>query len=157
MDTQRLQIEQLEAKLEKFQHLADVAAPPQGWVRFIRQSIGMSLRQLGVRLGMSPQSVRDLEMREAEGKVTLTALGNAAASLDMKLVYAIVPAGCTVSDLIRIQAKRLAEEAIRRTSVSMSLEDQAIGGAEVLHEIEELTDELVRHRSRSFWDQASTT
>ncbi len=156
MDTQRLQIEQLDHKLADFQSLAHLAAPPEGWVRFIRQSIGMSLRQLGVRLGMSPQSVRDMEMREAEGKVTLTALGNAARSLDMKLVYAIVPVGCTVSDLIRIQAKRLAEEAIRRTSVSMSLEDQAIGRAEVLHEIEELTDELVRHRSRSFWDQPSS-
>ena len=117
----------------------------------------MSLRQLGVRLGMTPQAVRDLEMREAEGKVTLTALGTAARSLNMQLVYAIVPVGCTVSDLIRLQAHRIAEEAIRRTSVSMSLEDQAIGRAEVLHDIEELTDELVRHRSRSFWDQASTT
>jgi|Marorgknorr_s2lv_3_1036020.scaffolds.fasta_scaffold01987_7 predicted DNA-binding mobile mystery protein A len=156
MDTQRLQIEQLEHKLEKFHLAADSVAPPQGWVRFIRQSIGMSLRQLGNRLGMSPQAVRDLEMREAEGKVTLTALGNAARSLDMKLVYAIIPAGCTVSDLIRLQAQRLATEAIRRTSVSMSLEDQAIGRAEVLHEIEELTDELVRHRSRSFWDQPSS-
>ena len=91
---------------------------------------------------MTPQAVRDLEMREAEGKVTLTALGNAARSLNMKLVYAIVPVGCTVSDLIRIQAKRIAEEAIRRTSVSMSLEDQAIGRAEVLHDIDRKSTRL---------------
>ena len=71
MDTQRLQIEQLDHKLADFQSLARLTAPPQGWVRFIRQSIGMSLRQLGVRLGMTPQAVRDLEMREADSSARI--------------------------------------------------------------------------------------
>jgi DNA-binding transcriptional regulator YiaG len=37
----------------------------------IRTALGMSLAQLGKRLGMSPQGVKDIELREEQGGITL--------------------------------------------------------------------------------------
>jgi len=156
MPTKRLQIELLDKKLYHFQGLSESRAPAQGWIRFIRQSIGMSMRQLGSRLNIRPQSVADLEKREAEGKVTLHALRDAAEALDMKLVYAIVPKHGTVNDLVHGQARKLALDAVRRTSISMSLEDQSVSRDELLREVDNLAEDLIRNKSRSFWDQIPT-
>ena len=41
--------------------------PPKGWVRAIRDAIGMSGLQLARRMGVTPQSVLNLEQSEAAG------------------------------------------------------------------------------------------
>ncbi len=156
MPSKRLQIELLDKKMVQFQTLSESRAPAQGWIRFIRQSIGMSMRQLASRLKITPQSIADLEKREAEGKVTLHALREAADALDMKLIYAIVPRHGSVQDLVKAQARKLALDAVRRTSISMSLEDQSVSRDELLREVDYLADELIRNKSRSFWDQIQT-
>lgn len=153
MPIKRLQIELLDQKLEPYQTLAESVTPDLGWIRFIRQSIGMSMRQLGARLGMTAQSVADLENREFRGSVSLNALREAAEALDMKVVYAIVPKHGTVGDMVRTHARKLAEDAVRRTSISMSLEDQTVSRDELLREVDYLADDLIRKGSRTFWNQ----
>jgi len=149
----RLQVELLDQKLESFQPLQEESLPSTGWIRFVRQSIGMSLRQLGERMGVTPQSVSDIEQREAEGKVTLSTLRDAAEALDMRLVYALVPKQGTMQDMVRRQARRLAEDAVARTSISMSLEEQAVPREELLREVDYLVEELMRKNTRTFWNQ----
>lgn len=149
----RLQVELLDQKLEAFLPLQEESMPTTGWIRFVRKSIGMSLRQLGERMGITAQSVSDIENREAESKVTLATLRDAAEALDMRLVYAIVPKHGTMKDMVRRQARKLAEDAVARTSISMSLEEQSVPREELLREVDYLVEELMRKNTRTFWNQ----
>jgi len=151
----RLQVELLDDKLSAFEPLQDEQPPSQGWIRFVRQSIGMSLRQLGSRMGIKAQSVSDIEHRELEGKVTIETMRNVAEGLDMRFVYAFVPRSGTVTDMVRRQARRIAEDAVARTSISMSLEEQSVPRDELLREVDYLVEELLRKNSRTFWNTIS--
>lgn len=113
----------------------------------------MPLAHLAVRLGVSPQSVHALELRERTGSVTLKALREAAAALDSDLVYAIVPRS-SISKMIQARAEAVATRRVDRVAHSMALEDQAITTREQLHQVRELADELVREHRRSLWNDA---
>ncbi len=65
--------------------------PPKGWIRAIRDAIGMTGVQFAKRLGVRPQSVDGLEKSEANGSIKLDTLRRAAEELDCTLVYALVP------------------------------------------------------------------
>ena len=104
-------------------------------------------------MGIKPQSVSDIELREAEGKVTLSTLREAAEALDMRVVYAFVPKQGTMNEMVRRQARKLAEDAVARTSISMSLEEQSVPREELLREVDYLVEELMRKNTRTFWNQ----
>ncbi len=152
MNNQKLQIEHLDAKLTVFSSASDSEPPPKGWVHAIRVSVGMSLRQLGSRMGVTPQSVKELEMREATGSITLKTLRDAANALDMQLVYGFVPREGTLAKTVAQQARTHAEDIVRRTSVSMGLEDQENTLERLERAIEERTEDLIREMPRHLWD-----
>ena len=83
--TGKLVLNQLDKKMEVFTQLKQVAVPADGWIKTIRTALNMSLRQLGERMSITPQSLRSMETREKEGAVTLKTLRDAAAALDMQL------------------------------------------------------------------------
>ena len=65
--------------------------PPRGWLRAIRDALGMTMQQYAGRLGVSQPRIIALEKSEVEDTVTLGTLRRAAAALDCQLVYAVVP------------------------------------------------------------------
>ena len=68
---QRLLIEHADQKLAVFKPLNSITIPQKGWIHIIRVALRMSLRQLGNRLKISPQSVKEMEERESNGSVTI--------------------------------------------------------------------------------------
>ena len=54
----RLQREQVEQMLRPWRGLPQVGAPKGGWIRTLREALGMSSTQLAKRLKVSPQFVR---------------------------------------------------------------------------------------------------
>lgn len=52
MNKKKLQIEQLERKLSGFATARKVVAPPIGWLKVVRVSLGMSLQQLADKLSI---------------------------------------------------------------------------------------------------------
>ncbi|WP_426265226.1 mobile mystery protein A [Sphingomonas sp. PWP1-2] len=105
------------------------AVPPRGWIRAIRDALGMSGSQLGQRIGITAQSVQNLETSEVSGTVQLNTLRKAAEAMDCVLVYALIPK----SSLARTMEQReraIAIEALRRVSHSMALEDQRVADTE---------------------------
>lgn len=65
-----LVIRQLDRKLQNLSTLKD--SPPRGgWINLIRLTLGMSCRQYGNKLSITPQRQRDIERYEAEGTITL--------------------------------------------------------------------------------------
>jgi predicted DNA-binding mobile mystery protein A len=82
--------------------------PPKGWVRAIRDGLGMTSTELAVRLGVSQSTVSELEHSEMRDTAKLGSLRRAADALDCELVYILVPR-TSLADTVRAQARRKAE------------------------------------------------
>lgn len=99
------------------------APPPVGWIRAIREALGMTLADLGARMGSSGVAVLSAERNEAAGTIRLGTLRRAAEALDCTLVYAFIPNSSLVGTLER-QAERVLERESAAAERSMELESQ---------------------------------
>ena len=129
-----------------------VAMPPTGWIKAIRQAIGMSMEQLGKKLSITKQSIQAMEQREKEGAITIRSLREAAEALDMQLLYAFVPKDASLDALIDRKARLLAKEIVMRTSNTMKLEDQAISKERIEKAIEERAETIKTKMLKTLWD-----
>ena len=152
MSKKSLQIQQLNSKMLAFASLQKLAPPPTGWVKAIRNAIGMSMLQLGNRLSITKQSVQDIERREKDGSVTIKALREAAKALDMQLVYGFVPNDGSLEALIDRKAKELATHIVQRTSNTMKLEDQENSKQRIEKAIEERAAIIKHEMPKTLWD-----
>ena len=117
--------DRLDARLATIKPIDRFASPPKGWIRAIRDAIGMTGAQLGRRLGVTAQGVVSLERSEANGKVQLDTLRRAGEAMDCVLVYALVPK-TSLTEMVDRRAGELAARALQRVSHSMALEDQQV-------------------------------
>jgi predicted DNA-binding mobile mystery protein A len=152
MNKKSLQIQQLSSKMQAYSSLQKLAPPPTGWIRAIRNAIGMSMQQLGNRLSMTKQSVQDIERREKDGSITIKALREAAKALDMQLLYGFVPADGSLEALIDRKAKELAKQIVLRTSNTMKLEDQENSKQRIEKAIEERAITIKNEMPKTLWD-----
>jgi predicted DNA-binding mobile mystery protein A len=104
MKNRKLIIEQLDKKIITFYKLSNVVLPPSGWIYSIRQGINMSLRQLGQRLSITPQSVKEIEEREKNGTISIKVLKQVAFALNMRFVYGFIPKEKTLEKMIESRA-----------------------------------------------------
>ena len=112
----------------------------------------MSLRQLGNRLKISAQSVKEIEQREANGSITIKSLREVAGELDMKLVYGFVPKGESIEKIIDKRAKEVAREIVLRTSNTMKLEDQENSTERIDKSIKSKAEEIKNKMPKYLWD-----
>jgi predicted DNA-binding mobile mystery protein A len=104
----------------------------------------MSLRQLGQRMSITPQSVKEIEEREKKGTISIKVLKQTAAALNMRFVYGFIPSEKTLEGMIEKRAEELARSIVERASTQMGLELEYIKGQTPLEE-----DEIVirfKHR-----------
>ncbi|QEH43530.1 mobile mystery protein A [Chitinophaga sp. XS-30] len=146
-----LVIRQLDKKMEGLQPLQGFSMPQDGWIRTIRKTLQMSLRQLGKRMSMTPQSVLEVETREKEGSITLKSLREAGEALNMTLVYGFLPKDGSLEKMIEWHARELALKIIYRTSTTMKLEDQENSSVRLNQAVEEMMEELKRE-PKKLWD-----
>lgn len=152
MNKKKLQIEQLENKLSGFSKVQKVVAPPTGWLKAVRVSLGMSLQQLADKLSITKQSVQEIELREKEGAITLKNLRETANALDMQLVYGLVPKDGSIEKLIDRKARELATRIVLRTSNTMKLEDQENTQQRLKKAIEDRTAVIKNELPKMLWD-----
>ena len=112
----------------------------------------MSLRQLGNRMDITPQSVREIEERERNGTVSINVLKQVGRALNMKLVYGFTPRSDTLEKMIEERAYQLAIEIVQRTSTTMSLEDQKTSDERIEKAIKEKAEEIKTILPRYLWD-----
>jgi len=141
----QLLLNQTQEKINSFSVLKSVEKPDKGWVSAIRVSIKMSLRQLGERLHISPQGVKDLEKREESGAITLNSLKEVARALDMDLVYGFISRHNSLEAMIEERAREIAEELILKTSQEGSDKD-------IKKAIEQKTYEISSKMPAYLWD-----
>ena len=139
----------LDKRLNGLRPTDHMASPPKGWVRAIRDALGMSGAQLARRMGITPQSLNGLEQSEASETIRLETLRKAAAALDCQLVYALVP-NKPLEDMVAERARAKALEAIGGVSHSMAMEDQKVLGDDLEERIQIFISETLR--DRDLWE-----
>lgn len=145
-----LQIQQMDALLETWRTAQLSARPRSGWVRAIRESLGMSAAAFARRLGMTPVGVRKLESAEASDAITLASLRKLAQALDCELQYALVPRN-SLQQQVRDRAEMVARERLRPIAHSMALEDQAVQGPQSKLQLEVAIKDLIEGSRRELW------
>ena len=148
---QKTALEQLDASLAQFAPLRNLQPPKKGWIRAIRDALGMSGRQLGQRMSVSKMWITDMERLEANGATSLKTLRRAAEAMDCELVYALVPKTSLKETLLK-QARRKVRQDMARASHTMALEDQALSQDEVGKATETAAASLLDKIPKAFWD-----
>lgn len=152
MSKKALQIQHLNEKMLAYVTLSTIAQPQTGWVRALRVALGMSLEQLGRKLGITKQSMQDIEKREQDGSITIRALRETAAKLDMQLVYGFVPKDGSLEALIERKAEEKAMQIVLHTSNTMRLEDQENSAERIKKAIEEKKNLFKNELPKILWD-----
>ncbi len=138
---------------ERFKEVGPVtrfAPPVRGWIKAIREALGMSSEQLAKRLGVKQPSVVELEQSEVKGTMELATLRRVAGALDCTLVYALVP-NQPLEVMVRDRARTFVRRRLEAVEHSMLLEDQKV--PPTAKDSEARLDELVRETNpRLFWD-----
>jgi predicted DNA-binding mobile mystery protein A len=152
MRNNKLQFQQLNEKLAQLTVLQHVNVPPIGWIKSIRNGIGMSMEQLGKKLSITKQGVMDIEKREKEGAITIKSMQELAKALDLKFVYGFVPNSGSLAQMIETRALEIASKIVERTSTTMKLEDQANSKERVEKAIKERASEIINKTPKILWD-----
>jgi predicted DNA-binding mobile mystery protein A len=126
--------------------------PHKGWIRAVKEALGMSSKQLAVRLGVSAPRITALEKSEVEETVTLASLRRAAEALDCALVYSFVPKG-SFEEVLQNRARRIAAEIIGKVDHTMRLEAQNLQSDKLNEEIETLAAQILREQHKIIWDK----
>lgn len=142
---------QLDNKLASLREQEIFARPRRGWIKSIREALGMTATQLGQRLGVSQPRVTTIEKAEVEGALTLESLERAAHALDCRLVYALVPRE-PLNEMLRKRAERKARAMMAATGHSMALEAQAIDKEAEAEQFEELVRRLLDKAGAEMWN-----
>jgi predicted DNA-binding mobile mystery protein A len=138
----KLRVKQLERMLQPLITARGVSRPQKGWIRAIREVTGITLREVAQRLGGTAAGVAYLEKSEADYRISLGKLREAADALGCELVYALVPKIGSVQALVEQGARTKAAETVRAVEHTMALEDQAVGRVD--EKIEEHTKRVLK-------------
>ena len=142
--------QRLDQRLKPLKPVYQFIMPPKGWIKAIREALGMSGVQFAKRLGVSAQTANALEKSEMNASVKIETLRKAAEALDCTLVYALVP-NSSLNQTVKNKAEIIAKAEINRVSHTMKLEDQSVGQNDMAEQIETYTREVLQ--SRDIWKQ----
>lgn len=132
---------QINRRLEGLRSMKDKASVREGWIKYMRQALGLTLSELGKLSSLSTATVAQAERREINGQVSLSTLKKMAEAMDCELVYGFVPKK-DLKTMIHDKAVEKARKALNIADLHMKLEDQKVDGDE--HErIERLARKLI--------------
>ena len=121
----KLTLKQVTRKTEALRAIEKEAYTRTGWIKCIRQSIGMSGVQLAKKIGISQNSLSELEKREVSGSITIKKLDETAKALGCRLVYGFIPKE-NLEEMVEQIALKKAQELLGLADTHMSLEDQEV-------------------------------
>jgi len=121
-ESQSLRLKQLSEQLLPERSQQTIQRPVGGWLRAIRQALGLSLKSVAGKLKISPQAIHQFEKSEAAGAISLRQLEAVAGAMGCRVIYTLVPQQGTLAEL----ARSASEQALRAVQHSMALEGQAV-------------------------------
>lgn len=127
--------------------------PPRGWIRAIREALGMTTGELARRMGLTQSRVSQLERSEEHGSIRLDTLERAARALNCQVRYVFVP-NEPLEDMVKRQARLRAQAEVDAVTHTMALEDQAPEPTVIDAQVEELAEQLVD--GGHLWERPAT-
>src|ERR1700732_928939 len=139
---------QLDRRFKQLRPVTRYSSPVRGWIKAVREALGMTTAQLAKRLRMKQPSIVAIEQSEAKGTIELATLRRVAEALDCTVVYALVP-NKPLEAALRDRARAFLRRRRGPVEHSMLLEDQKVTSKDA----EARLDEIVRETNpRLFWD-----
>lgn len=143
----------LDARLHRLRPLLAEPRPHRGWIRALRDSLGMSTAELATRMGIGQSAASDLERSEVRETIKLETLRRAADALDCDVVYFLVPR-TSLDESVRTQARRKAARLLTGVAHHMRLEDQTVGDTDTSDQLDELAVRFADRRG--LWSDVSS-
>lgn len=138
----------LDKKLEEFKHLSIYENTINGWIKTIRQSLGLTTSQLAKKMNLNQSRI--FAMEKEESSLKLSTLEKVADALDCKLVYALVPK-TSLESMAYNQAEKKAKKILQKVSHNMALENQTPSYDKM--ELEDIVQELLNGSQSRLWDE----
>ena len=135
----------LDSRLDRLRPVSSAAVPAKGWIRAIRDALGMTAAELAGRMGVTQPTVAELETSEQQSRITLDSLQRAAAAMECQLVYALVPIS-SLDATVHAQARRNAIVHLDKVAHSSRLEGQEVDRDLLETQLQELSKRALEHR-----------
>lgn len=149
----KLLLIQADRLIEPLYALKLIPPPQTGWIRYIRQTLGMTALQLAKRINVSRRRITKIEEDEMQEALTIKTLKNIANAMECQLVYAIVPK-TTIMQTIENQAKKIVSKQLKEISHHMNLENQGITDQKILDvQVDELINQCLNKSFKHLWDE----
>jgi len=142
--------EQLDRRLESLKAFSVSAMPKQGWIKTLREALGLSALELGKKVGIDQSRISRMEAAEKDGNIRLASLKKVAAGLKMKFVYGFVPEE-SLERMVREQAKKIALKRLERLEQTMRLEKQGLSPDEQKKALDDMIEKIMIDQPKDFW------
>lgn len=146
-----LRLEQLTRQLGGLARPALRERPSQGWIRAVRDALGMSTYQLARRIGVSQPTLANWEQREAKGTISLQSLRRVAAAMECDLVYVLAPRKA-LKKILEQRALQVAARSADRVAHSMDLEGQGTSTSRGKKNVQTAARRLLGESPKRLWD-----
>ncbi|CAN5340394.1 mobile mystery protein A [soil metagenome] len=149
-DLNQLRLEQVDAALSPYRGVRGIPVPAGGWLRAVREALGLTVRQQAARLGIAATTLHKSEKSEADERISLAQLRKLAERLDCELVYGLVPRK-PLTEMVDEQATRIATSEVLGVAHSMQLEDQRPSDSYVRKQLDQRRAELLSGKRSNLW------
>ena len=126
---------------------AIIERPPQGWLKTIREFLGMTTTQLAKKINVAQPRVINLEKNEKNTKIST--MERIADALNCDFVYAFIPRE-NIDNIIYNQAKKKALKILSKVHTNMSLDNQLADSDEL---VEDIINDLLDDNISRIWDE----
>ena len=140
----------IDKRLRTLQSVDALQRPSRGWIKAIREAMGMTTAQLGKRLGVSQPRAVAIEKAELSKSITLESLERAAQALDCQLAYVLIPRK-PLEKLVEERAQALARKRLAAASHSMQLEAQGLNKQDEAEQLKKLIDKIIAQGGSKLW------
>ena len=142
---------QLDKKLVFLRDYYASGIPQSGWIKAIREALGLSSLQLGKKAGLDQSRVSRLESAEKTGNLKIASLQKIAKGLGMQFVYGFVPEG-SLEAMVNARAKEIALKRMKRLDDTMRLENQGLSDEEQKKAFDDTVEKILVSQPKDFWD-----
>ena len=147
-----LKLRQLDANLNRWRGADLPPRPSSGWIKAIREGLGMAAAHLAARLGVTTSTVIRLENSEADDTISLATLRRAAEALGCELQYALVPKQ-SLAETLESRAMALARQQMVAIGHTMALEAQATSRETIEVQTRARAENLLEGSRRALWKE----
>lgn len=120
-------LSQIDRRIEALRTTKELASIRGGWIKYMRQALGLTLQDLAKKVALTPANIAQAEKREVEEKVSIVTLKKLAEAMECELVYFFVPKK-DIRSFIHDKAVEKARKTLGIADLHMRLEEQIVLG-----------------------------